>query len=123
MQVVVPLQGSAPDPGLLVVVRFHCVQHLLQRLPAEWAGTSPSGPLLEAAKAEAVKAEDHVSYVFSVAQADRTLAVCCCLRWPSVEQLACAGPCSTAGLLQGFLSSPCHVLPREMCEVPDLVWC
>jgi len=55
------------------------VQHLLQRLPEEWASTSPSGPLLKAGKGEAVKVEDHVSYVFNVTQADWALAVCCCL--------------------------------------------
>lgn len=86
---VVPLQRSSQDPGLnplavggqtdrvlLVVIHSYQVQHLLQRLPA---GTFPSGPLLEAGKAEAVKAEDHTSYIFSVAQAEGAPAVCCCL--------------------------------------------
>lgn len=95
------------------------MQHLLQ---SGWVPL-PSGLLLAVGKVEAVKAEDHIGYVLSVVQAYGAPSVCCCLQQLSLEQLACASPRSTAGLFQGFLSSPCHVLTSEMCKVADLFWC
>ena len=119
-QVVAPLRGPAAGPLhghppaqaggqadhvlLVVVVPSHGVQQLIERLPADWAGSCPPGPLPDAGKAETVEAEGHVGCLFDVSQADGALGVRCCLRRPCLGRLAhAAGPCSRAALHHGFL--------------------
>ena len=115
--------GQAEHILLVVVIRSHRVQQLLQRLPAEWAGISRPGPLPDAGKAEPVHTEGHVGCVFDVSQADGALGVCCGFRRPCLGRLAHAAvPCSRAALPHGFLAARRHVLPRETCKVLELVW-
>lgn len=64
-----------------------------------------------------MEAPGHVGCLCDDVEADGAQAVCRCLSWRVLLQLAAAAPRSRAALLQAFLSTRRHVLPREPCRV------
>lgn len=85
--------------------------------PAEEAcGTSPGPPL----SALLPRQKWWKQVEMQTAQADGAQDICCCFQPPCLLHLPRDGPHGIVTLLQGLLFARGHLLPREICKVPEL---